>query len=277
MAKKPTPAELKIEGEALSKQIADIRKKDLNFAMVLGKDTVAFVTDRKKNCDILWRTAKKDAGGAKGCKGTVSMSGKVMVLDPDDPSSVPGPLVKAARKYFADRNNPIRIMIKGEEEPEDDEDEEAKAEPAAKVKKEEAEPKAAKSAKPEAEEAGDGGQTAPKGTAGEQDDEMEALRKSLLDDYQSLKPDLDLAEQAQSGGVNKKINGISRVFAEQIDKDVKKAHAVMGLLQTTIQQAKEAGKLGDNAASASNAASVLRRKKLAAMEKGVDKLLERLG
>lgn len=279
MAKKPTPAELKQQGEELSKQVAEIRKKDLNFAMVLGKDAVVFHTDRKKNCDVLWRTAKKEAGGAKGAKGVVSMTGKVMVLDVDDPGSVPGPLLKAAKKHFAERGAPIRIMLKGEEEPADDDADDAqtadeKPQKAAAAPEPDEKPQA--SSAPQAA-AADEKPAVQQEDPPQTDPRVDALRKSLIQDFKAMKPDLDLAAKSQDAGVNKKVTGLARIFIDQVKTDVKKAHSVMGLLQTTINSAKDSGQLGAEEDTKSNAASNTRRKKLAALEKGVDKLLERLG
>ncbi|WP_299725359.1 hypothetical protein [uncultured Tateyamaria sp.] len=281
MAKKPSPAELKKQGEELSKQIADIRKKDLNFAMIMGKDALAFVTDRKKNTDILWRQAKGEVGGSKGAKGVVSMRGKMLVLDADDPSSVPGPMLKAAKKYFSERGVALRIVLKGEEEAEADEDEaDAKAAPEkAKKPDAKADEQAAKPAKAAADApSGDDKKADAKAEdGGGQDDRTDALRESLMQDFNAMKPDLDVSAKAD-GGVHKKINGLARVFTDTIQTDVKKAHSVMGLLQTTLKTAKDKGQLDAKGEGGPNlAASSARRKKLAALERGVDKLLERLG
>lgn len=280
MAKKPSPAELKKQGEDLSKQIADIRKKDLNFAMIMGKDALAFVTDRKKNPDILWRQAKGEVGGSKGAKGVVSMSGKLLVLDADDPSSVPGPMLKAAKKYFSDRGVALRIVLKGEEEAEADEDEaDANAAPV-KAKKPVAREETPE-AKPDGADAdaadGDDKKTDAKAEdADDQKDRADALRASLMQDFNAMKPELDVSAQTE-GGVHKKINGLARVFTDTIQTDLKKAHAVMGLLQTTVKTAKDKGQFDAKAEGGANpAASSARRKKLAALERGVDKLLERL-
>lgn len=276
MAKKPSPAELKQQGEELSKQVAEIRKKDLNFAMVLGKDGVAFHTDRKKNPDILWRAAKAEAGGAKGAKGTVSMSGKLLVLDVDDPDSVPGPLLKTAKKHFSERGVVLRIVLKGAEEETDDEDD---ADTAA----------TAKAARPVAEASPEPAAKAPEPTpAPAQADRNEpdakadeeartnALRESLMKDFKAMKPDLDLAEAAQNPGLKKKIAGLASMFVDQIDKDIKRAHSVVGLLQSTIKTAKDKGEIGASEEAASTGGSAARRKRIAALERGVDKLLERL-
>ncbi len=288
MAKKLSPADLKKQGEELSKQVAEIRKKDLNFAMVMGKEGVAFHTDRKKNPDILWRGAKSEAGGAKGAKGTVSMSGKVMVLDADDPGSVPGPLLKAAKKHFSDRGVVLRIMLKGQEEPEDDEDDAdtaatAKAAKRADEKPQDAAPKRSeptpepeRAEKKEPEPAAEQADEKEVDAKADQDARMDALRESLMKDFKAMKPDIDLAEAAQNPGLSKKIAGLARMFVDQIDTDVKRAHSVVGLLQTTIKTAKDKGELGAPHAAAPNGGSVARRKKLAALERGVDKLLERL-
>ncbi|MEP2890994.1 hypothetical protein [Tateyamaria sp.] len=281
MAKKPTPAELKQQGEELSKQIAEVRKKDVNFAMVMGKDALVFHTDRKKNCDVLWRTAKKEAGGAKGATGIASMSGKVMVLDVDDPDSVPAPLLKMAKKHFAERGAPIRIMLKGEEEPADGADntadaEDEKTKKAAAVQTPEQNPKSASDAQDDPSDEQAKAQKNETADA-DRDARIEALRKSLIQDFKAMQPDLKRASQSQDAGVNKKVTGLARIFIDQVKTDVKKAHSVMGLLQTTINSAKDNGQLGADDADKPNTASITRRKKLAALEKGVDKLLERLG
>ena len=110
MAKKKSPAELKQEGVELAAQIAAVRKKPHNFALLMGKDGLFFETHLKKSPEILWRTAKKAGGGPKGVMGTVTAKGKIIEMNclaDGAPSSLP----KLAKKHFAERGQPFKFIL----------------------------------------------------------------------------------------------------------------------------------------------------------------------
>ncbi|MEM9250628.1 MAG: hypothetical protein AAGB05_18310 [Pseudomonadota bacterium] len=110
MAKKKSPAELKEEGAAISAQITLARKRSINFALQIGKEALVLETDIKKNCDVLWRNAKKNGGGPKGAMGTMSVKGKVIELHCVD-DSAPNQLPKLAKKWLAERGLPYKVLM----------------------------------------------------------------------------------------------------------------------------------------------------------------------
>ncbi len=130
MAKKKSAAELKEEGTALGTQIAVARKRPVNFALLMGKEGLVLETDLKKNCEVLWRNAKKVGGGSKGAMGTMSVSGKVIELTCVD-DSAPSHLPKLAKKWLTERGQPYKVIMNtpsgsvGDED--DDEEEETQA------------------------------------------------------------------------------------------------------------------------------------------------------
>ncbi len=146
MAKKKSPAELKEEGIALGEKINAARKKPYNFALSMGKDSLVLETHLNKTPDVLWRTAKKNGGGPKGAMGTMSVKGKIIELTCVD-DSAPGSLSKLAKKFFAERGQPYKVVLitpSGEMKDDADEDEAPKAAPKMKVAEKAEAPTAAK-------------------------------------------------------------------------------------------------------------------------------------
>ena len=110
MAKKKSPAELKAEGAELGTLLAAVRKRDHNFALLIGKDGLVLETHPKKGADILRRNAKAAGGGPKGAAGVMRIQGKVIELACED-DSAPGTLVKLAKKHFAERGLAYKIIM----------------------------------------------------------------------------------------------------------------------------------------------------------------------
>ena len=280
MAKKPSPKELKAEGEELSKNLADIRKKQHNFAMQIGKEGLVFHIDRKKPADVLWRNAKKDGGGPKGAKGRVNMSGKILELDCDDPDSVPKNLMKLAKKHFAERGQPIRLVFKDIEDDEDDapeakgdEAKTARRKPAEAPPEEKPAPRAASapeeptSSAPEPETRSEP-ETADAG--GPSDD---ALRETLKKEYDDLAAKREAAEKSDNKGVVKKMAGLIKMFESQLENNPKKANSVLRLMTNTLEIAEKSGDLkGDGDSGASRE----RMARIADLDARVDELLAQL-
>lgn len=126
MGKKRSAAELKEEGTALGAQIDVARKRPVNFALLMGKEGLVLETDLKRNCEVLWRNAKKAGGGSKGAMGTMSVSGRVIELTCVD-DSAPSHLPKLAKKWLTERGQPYKVTMitpSGSVGDEHDEDEE---------------------------------------------------------------------------------------------------------------------------------------------------------
>ncbi|KIN61589.1 hypothetical protein Z945_2582 [Sulfitobacter noctilucae] len=288
MAKKPSPAELKKEGEELGKKFAEMRKTQHNFAMQIGKEGLAFQADKRKPPEALWRIAKKEGGSSKGAMGTCMMSGKIIELDCVDPDNVPTNLAKLAKTYFKDRGQPARIVIKGQ--PDEEADEEGTTEEAG----------------AEAGGAAGGGDTAGGDTAGAAPQAEEAVpeeeaakgaapepEKTLLEQLEDMKPDIEACMASGNAGLAKKVGGLNTMFDAVVEKNPKKAVAIFGLLKTTLDTAREKGDFvvavpggevesggsvgGDGmseGAPAGDDPKVLeRRSKIADLERGVDELL----
>ncbi|MEP1963697.1 hypothetical protein [Tateyamaria sp.] len=75
-------ADIALHGPELLKLVALAKKRDLNFAYCPGNDPAedVFVLDRKKNPEILGRSARGEGSGTKICFGTAKVKGKVMLL-----------------------------------------------------------------------------------------------------------------------------------------------------------------------------------------------------
>ncbi|MEP5732077.1 MAG: hypothetical protein ABJL67_22195 [Sulfitobacter sp.] len=299
MAKKPSPAELKKQGEELAKTFGAIRKTEHNFAMQIGKEGIVFMADRKKPADALWRMAKKDGGSSKGAKGTCTMKGKMLVLTCDDPDGIPTNLMRLAKVHFSERNQSTKVVLAGEEEGDDEEATEETGEEAT----------AGGGSEASAGDA-DGGGDATAAADEEAPTEGgggESLLQRIQREFEELQPDLEAAEGSPNKGVVKKVGGLKKMFEGVVESDQKKAGAIIGLLRTTIQSARDAGDIaeagetpaapdytasqtsasdetGDDGAEAAvetgtgatapdPAAVEARRSKLAELERGVDELL----
>ncbi|MFN4171917.1 MAG: hypothetical protein ACK4GW_09205 [Pseudorhodobacter sp.] len=125
MAKKPGGDEPQDMGEI----IAMARKRQMNFAAVIGKEGVAIAADPRKGPEVMWRQAKQQAGGTKGGMGTMNVSGKELHLQfvEDD---FPGTLKKAIRKQLSQAGHKMKVIFvlaDGSVEGDDDEDEQEDA------------------------------------------------------------------------------------------------------------------------------------------------------
>ena len=273
MAKKPSAADLKAQGDALAAQFAEIRKAQHNFALLIAKDGLILETHRRHPGETLWRRGKKAGGGNKGAKGICTMSGKVIEFQCDDLGSVPSTLGKLFKAYCKERGQPVRgNFVEMTGEPETD-DEEAQAE-------EGQETQASSDGMEEEEEVqasagggGEGGDTSPsEGGGGNEQD----LVTSLQREYEELTPKIEASENSDNKGFAKKVGGLKTMFESQIEGNAKKARAVLGLLQTTIQAGLDAGDITEEAAEAGGADPAVlaeRRNRIAELERGVDELL----
>ena len=289
MAQKKSPAELKTEGEELASQLANARKKDYNFALLLGKDGVVFQTDLKKGPGILWRNAKKAGGGTKGAKGVVRVKGKVVELhcDVDD---VPASLPKVAKKHFAERGQAYKFVVvtpagaMGEDA--EDEEEEVQATtgragapaedgPATAQQEETAEAVEAVAQAMEDEEE----EIQASVSEAQSPEEVErGLRDILMAEFQGLNGDLETTKRSTNTGAATKAGKLAEMFSAQVEADVKKAGSVLSLLKSTIEDALAAGVApGDDADGQSEGPDpeVTRQRMadMSALESSVDALL----
>lgn len=107
MAEKPDGNEAQDIGEI----IVMARKRQMNFAAVIGKDSVAIASDPRKGPEVMWRLAKQQAGGTKGGKGTMTVVGNNMHLqfvDDDFPAS----LRKAMIKHLSQAGYKMKVIIR---------------------------------------------------------------------------------------------------------------------------------------------------------------------
>lgn len=297
MAKKKSPSELKEEGVVLGEKIAAARKKPYKFALSIGKDGLVLETDLKKSPDILWRNAKKAGGGPKGAMGMMSVKGKIIELTCED-DSAPQNLPKMAKKFFAERGQPYKFVIKTPAgELSDDDDEEEELQMAAPPRGDAPPPE--KTAPPSASEddavdeetreaveeaTGEVGpqeqtEASDDGDADDAsgDDAEEALREVLRKEFEELSGDIETARQTANAGVAKKTDALVDMFSKQIEADLKKSASVLSLLKATLKdavgdtQAAPATEPSDGAADPEAAKN--RRSQLEELEKGVDALL----
>ncbi len=268
MAKKPSPAELKKQGEELKKTFGAMRKVQHQFALQIGKEGIVFVADKKKPAAALWRAAKKDGGSSKGAMGTVTMKGKVMELDCEDPGAVPAGLARKAKVYFADRGQPAKVVILGVEEEGDDEDVTAD---------EGTTEEAAAPAESGGGEAADGGGAAEEETVEEAEAgggaKEETPKEILQREYAELVPQVEASELSPNAGIAKKIGGLKGMFEKEIEGNEKKARAVLEMLKTTITKALDDGDIPEAGAKGADPAKEERMSKIAELERSVDELL----
>jgi len=102
-----TPDEL----AELTSLIAAARKKPINFGLCIGKkpDTTVLFLHRKKSPVILARLAKKSGDTAKVAMGTVSISGKKMMLTIT--GDAPSGLQKRLKLFLASIKMPFMVML----------------------------------------------------------------------------------------------------------------------------------------------------------------------
>ncbi len=102
-----TPSEL----AELTPLIAAARKKPINFGLCIGKkpDTTIFFLHRKKSPEILARLAKKSGDTAKVAMGSVSISGKKMMLTIT--GDAPSGLQKRMKVFLASIKMPFIVTL----------------------------------------------------------------------------------------------------------------------------------------------------------------------
>ena len=292
MAKKPSAAELNQQGTELAAQFAEMRKAQHNFALLISKDGLILKTHRRQPAETLWRKAKKEGGSNKGAKGICTMSGKVIEFQCDDVGSVPSTLAKLFKAYCAERNQPARgnfVEMTGEpevdEEGADGENEEMETAVGGGVEEEEEIQMSSGgggSPASENEESGGGSggsenaeESARAGGAANADD----LKTSLQREYEEITPKIEAAGESENKGFARKVGGLKTMFETQIEENPKKARAVLGLLQTTLQTGLDAGDFtvdasGGGASEGPDPAVLAeRRNRIAELERGVDELL----
>ena len=269
MASKKSSAELKQEAAVLSDQLADARKKPMNFAWLIGKEGLVLETDLKKSPEVLWRTAKKNGGGPKGAQGQISVSGKTIQLTSDS-DEVPTQLPKLAKRFLSERGLAYKIVLitpggefsDGEEDAADDAQDDAAIPEKAEIARE-----PAPAPEPAVTPVADAAPVASRGekaaveadSAGE-----EALRKKLQEEFAALSEALDKASRSRNKGAAKKARTLADLFRTQIETDVKKSRAVLSLLAKTVEDAVGFG-VGRGRAERSNL--------LAGLETEIDALL----
>lgn len=109
MAKKNS-ADLKKEADKIKEILATARKKPMNFALLIGKDSPVLEADLRKPAASLRRLAKANGGGTKGATGQMSLNGKIIEFQCDS-DDVPKSLGKLAKKYFSDLGLPFRCEL----------------------------------------------------------------------------------------------------------------------------------------------------------------------
>ncbi|WP_095587957.1 hypothetical protein [Actibacterium ureilyticum] len=281
MAQKKSAAELKAEGEELGLKLANARKKEYNFALMIAKEGVVFETDLKKGPDILWRNGRKAGGTAKGAKGKVRVKGKVVELHCDT-EDVPGSLTKVAKKHFAERGQAYKFVVippsgAVSEDAADDEEEVQAATgrrgPGDGETGTEAQTAEAVEAVAEATGEAEEEVQAAVGDAQDPAEIERGLRDVLMAEFQEL--DLDTARQSPNAGAATKATKLAEMFSAQVESDVKKAGSVLSLLKTTVQEAL-AAMPAESAETDSGPDPEIARQRMAdmsALESSVDALL----
>ncbi|MEM1428886.1 MAG: hypothetical protein AAGG09_05465 [Pseudomonadota bacterium] len=244
MAKKKSPAELKEEGTALNTLITMARKRDHNFAMLIGKEGLVLEADPKKPADAMRRKAKAAGGGSKGAQGVMRVNGKVVefVCDADDP---PRTLTQMAKVHFRERGQKVKIMIMtasgaAMEDDEDDDDgigvdgaEMAALEP-------EAAPERAAPADGEvpAEDSAEATMAPSEDAAPAPGEDAEAdLRARLWAEFEELQPRIAAAIESAATGIGKKATKLAETFEADIETGAEKAAKVLTLLRSTLDKA----------------------------------------
>lgn len=275
MAKKKTAAELKQEGVRLAEQLAQARKKQVNFAFSIGKDSLILETDLKKKPDVLWRNAKKAGGGPKGAKGQMNVKGRLVELTCDD-DDVPTQLPKLAKKFFAERGVACKIMLitpSGSVADEDEPEAEQEAKPARTAASEPAEePAKPTTPPPQTQEAPVETKAQPAEAPPAAEDRSAELYNILKSEFDALQPKLEQAKTSVNKGAAKKAEYLSKVFVTEIENDVKKSQGVLSLLTKTVGDAIAFG-IADGSASSAAAGNSGRKSRLAELERKLDNML----
>ena len=95
---KQSAADLKKEAQEWNDLIAKAKKKDLNFALAIGKEGgVVLAADMKKSSGVMLRQTKANGGSAKACQGVMAVSGKRIEFRVDT-EDFPGELLSRSKK-----------------------------------------------------------------------------------------------------------------------------------------------------------------------------------
>lgn len=175
-------ADLKEEGKALGGIIANARKAELNFALLMGKAGLVLEADRRRPAETLKRTAKSNGGGAKGVWGTMRVEANRVILTCEE--EPPGGFKSVAKKHFAERGFPIQVVmhLKGAE-PSDEEDD-GETTPRRTIKEEERNGDDIESIMGEASEPAHGEDAEPPENPADPDDEDDLL--AAQGDFEAL-------------------------------------------------------------------------------------------
>lgn len=229
----------------LGEIIKQARNRPMNVALVLGKEGLDIAGDARKGVEAMWRDAKAMGGGSKGGMGVLNVIGKelhVQFVAEDYPAS----LKKAFKDKLRDAGlkfKPVFILPDGTVDGAGEEDEEG-------MEGDEAVAAAAPDA------------AAPEAGA----DPTEDLRRALLAEFEGLADALAGAKGASPLPAVKKIEGLEAMFQTEVERDPKKAGAVLSLLKKMAGDAPQGDGAPDPAGDA-------RRASLASLEKGIDALL----
>jgi hypothetical protein len=259
MAKKKTPAELAAEGAELAKIIATARKRDHNFAMLIGKEGIVLAADPKKPAATMRRQAKAEGGGAKGAQGIMRVSGKVIEFHCEE-ESPPKMLGKMAKVHFKERGQAYKVVIMtpagemGDEDGAGEGEEQTRRERREERKEERQEERSARRGEPEeasvttpepTPEPTPVPEPTPEPVAEEvpnepSDGALAALREKLMADFLGIEPSVESAKNSDNKGLAKKAGKLSELFKIELENDLAKAGKILTLLGTTVAGIAEA-------------------------------------
>ena len=109
---KKTSQDIKVEAAELLGLITRMRKKDHNFALMLGKEGgVVLAADPKKSASAMWRQAKANGGSSKGCMGVASLKGKLIQFYPEGGEEPPKALYLKTKKHLKDLGLAFKVAF----------------------------------------------------------------------------------------------------------------------------------------------------------------------
>lgn len=246
MAKKKSPEDLKQEGVALSEQIAKARKKQMNFALLMGKEGLVLETDHKKAPNVLWRRAKQNGGGAKGAQGRIKVSGKVIELYCEY-DSAPKQLPKLFKKFLVERGQSFRVVLHTPTGTQTDDDEDSTAEDDGNRQSSETQVPGSMGAVqfdsvPQIHMAGQDNDLPEESTRQQAASTPQSQeRAELMAEFDALDKTRALAAQSVHAGAAAKATHISQRYLEFVDSKPGRARAVLSLLKASVEKAIEFG------------------------------------
>lgn len=232
MAKKKSAAELKEEGATLNGVLAGARKRDHNFALLIGKEGLVLEADPKKSADVMRRQAKANGGGAKGAQGVMRVVGKVVEFHcaQDDP---PRALRKMTQQHFRERGVQVKVMIQTPSGAQpDEEDDVAEADGAAIDQSSEGDVSPDETSR---QMPSDGAANGAESAA--QASQAALHQERLRQDFAVLERRVDSVQGGGDIGLAKKTAKLAETIRMEIDRDAPKATKVMTLLRTTLDKA----------------------------------------